>query len=394
MRGAGPDRGHRGRAGALGLALAAWILCAAPAPGAPFEAPALRASELLPAELLRGPHHTVEEEVGSDGFLPVFTVSSEYGRFAVVGEAALREQIREIEALAALREAGEAKAAQPPPTPTGAAPGAGWGRVPQPGGLVLANGERGGFRDLDAMKRSVAHRLGIDPRTSNAELQSELRRHVWAAWTRGMASPFAGSPAGEDDPTDLEEPERPDELLRDFSAEDLRRLHRIELAVMGVEEPLREAFLEHPHYGSRHGARLLDALSSLEDTADRSAFIEAAVAATTAEEARGFERMAALMRRYGEQTGGLERFLTVDGRVAAHASDGTLVVPVLAEHGAWTQGVASFAESLAAASGQDPQVARTRLLVSGSLSARAREEMERLGLSVTEKGLDGAPSQR
>ncbi|MDJ0847341.1 MAG: hypothetical protein QNK04_03065 [Myxococcota bacterium] len=391
MWGAGPGRdcwGLRGRL-ALGVAL---VLLGSPAGAAPFEAPTLRASELLPAELLRGPHHTVDEQVGSDGFLPVFTVSSEFGRFEVAGEAALREQIREIEALAALREAGAAEttpAPKPPPAPGGS--GLGWGEVPGQGGLVLAGGERGGFRDLDAMKRSVAHRLGIDPHTPNEALQSELRRHVWAAWTGGMASPFAEAPPKPSDVSDVHEPERPDALLRDFSAEDLRRLHRIELAVMGVDEPLREKFLEHPHYTSRHGTRLLDALSGLEDTADRSAFIEAAVAARSADEARGFERMATLLRRYGEQTGSLERFLTVDGRVAAHTTDGTLVVPVLAEHGAWTQGVARLAESLAAASGQDPEVARTRLLVSGSLSERARREMERLGLSVTEKGLGREP---
>ncbi len=355
-----------------------------------FEAPSLRASELLPPELARGPHHRVEEEVGSDGFLPVFTVSSDFGEFQVAGEAALREQVREIEALAALREAGSAEAAPTPGArpgvPRAGTPSGAWGTAPRAGNLSLSGGEGGAFRDLDAMKRSVAHGLGIDPNTANPELQSELRRHVWTAWTGGMASPFAASP---DDPAvALEEPERPEELLRDFSAEDLRRLHRIELAVMGVDEPLREEFLENPHYASRHGTRLLDALASLESTADRAAFIEAAVAASSAEEARGFERMATLMSRYGEQTGSLERFLTVDGRVAAHATDGTLVVPVLAEHGAWTRGVASFAESLARTTGEDPQVARTRLLVSGSLSDRARREIEGLGLKVTEKGLE------
>ena len=55
-----------------------------------------------------------------------------------------------------------------------------------------------------------------------------------------------------------------------------------------------------------------------------------------------------------------------------------------------TQGVASFAESLARAAGEDPEVARTRLLFSGSLSDRARQEMESLGLTVTDDALPGA----
>jgi hypothetical protein len=167
-------------------------------------------------------------------------------------------------------------------------------------------------------------------------------------------------------------------------------LHRIELAVMGVDEELREEFLENPHYASRHGARLLDSLSSLEDTSDRSAFIAEAARAGSQDEARAFERMAALMRRYGDQTGSLERFVTVGGRVAAYTEDGTLLVPVLGDHSSWTQGVASFAESMASAAGQDPDVTRTRLLFSGSLSERARKEMEQLGLSVGEQTLPGS----
>lgn len=363
-----------------------------------FEAPSLEASELLPADLLRGPHYAVEDEVETDGFLPVFTVTSEFGRFEARGEAGLRERIREIQALAALREASQAAKSKVPgggtpgvrtPAATGAPvaglPAGAFATAPKPGRLIFAAGDgAGGFSDLDSMKRKVAQRLGIDPYTSNPALQRELQQHVWAAWSGGLSSPFADD-AGNESITD--ELARADELVLDYSAEDLRRLQRLELTAMGVEEPLREKFLEHPYYTSRHGARLLDSLSELEDTADRAAFIEAAVAARSSEEARGFERMAELLRRYGRETGSLERFLTVDGRVAAHAGDGTLIVPVLAEHCAWTQGVASFAESLARSSGAAPGVVRTKLLVSGSLSDRARSEMEKLGLSVKERGL-------
>jgi hypothetical protein len=403
--GANPGFGGRGWLAALGVALTVAAAAEALAEDG-FEAPAHEARDLLPAELLRGPHHRVEPEVGSDGFLPVFGVSSDFGRYEARGEAALRETIREIEALAALREsAAEGGSAAPPAPgqpgapalpgrPLAGLPAGAWG-AGQTGGAGLALGGPGGaagFRDLEAMRREVASRLGIDPYTENAELQQELQRHVWATWAGRLSSPFVDADAAGAEPEPvLDAPERPDALVRDYSEEDLRRLYRIELAVMGVEEPLREAFLEHPHYTSRHGARILDSLAELEHTADRSAFIEAAVAADSEEEARGFERMAELLRRYGEQTGSLDRFLTIDGRVAAHASDGTLIVPVLAEHGAWTRGVASFAQSLARATGGDPELAGTRLLVSGSLSDRARSEMEDLGLRVTEQGLAEGP---
>jgi hypothetical protein len=367
--------------------------------GEGFETPALRASELLPAELMSGPHHRVEESVVSDGFLPVFTISSDFGTFEARGVEALRDRVFEIEALAALRGGSEPAEKPPSPLGPGAVPGAGtvkpglpvgaWGAQPKTGSLTLGGAADGGFVDLDSMKRTVAHRLGIDPYTGNEALQRELQQHVWAAYAGAARSPLTapeepGGAGGFDDP------ERSEELVRDYSAEDLRRLHRIELAVMGVDEELREEFLENPHYTSRHGARLLDSLSSLETTSDRSAFIAAAARAGSQEEARGFERMAALMRRYGDQTGSLERFVTVGGRVAAYTDDGTLLVPVLGDHASWTQGVASFAETMATAAGEDPDVTRTRLLFSGSLSQRARQEMEKLGLSVGEQTLPGA----
>jgi len=357
---------------------------------APFEAPVRSASELLSPELLKGPHHSVEERVGSDGFQPVFTVNSEFGSAEVTGEDALRERVREIGALVALREARSAPATTPSPAipPTGQLPAlqGAWGTGAQ-GSLVLpGKGEEGGFVDLQAMQRAVAHRLGIDPYTQNAELQEELRRHVWATYAGGQSSPFVPE-SSEAEATPPDEAERADELLRHFSEEDLRRLHRIELAVMGVDEELREQFLENEHYTSQHGARMLDSLADLEETSDRAAFISAAAGASSVDEARSFGRIAELMRRYGSQTGGLERFAIVQGRVAAYATDGTLVVPVLADHGVWTQGVASFAQSMARAAGQDPDVTRTELLMSGSLSSRAKQELRNLGLSVREQGL-------
>lgn len=335
----------------LALALAATALLGTD-PG--FEASSLRASQLLPPELLRGPHHRVEEAVASDGFLPLFRGSSDFGPFEARGLEALRERVREIEALAALRATGP----------------------------LTLGGTGGRFVDLDGMKRSVAARLGIDPYTPNQALQRELQQQVWAAYAGRGASP----PQAPAEPA--QEADRSEALVRDYSAEDLRRLQRIELAVMGVDEELREQFLDNPYYTSLHGARLLDSLSALEGTSDRSAFIELAAGAGSDEEARDFELLAELMRRYRDETGSFERFVSVGGHVAATTADGTLLVPVLGEHATWTRGVASFAESLARAAGEDPEVTRTRLLFSGSLSERARREMERLGLAVSDDELE------
>jgi hypothetical protein len=59
-------------------------------------------------------------------------------------------------------------------------------------------------------------------------------------------------------------------------------------------------------------------------------------------------------------------------------------VPVVADHALWTERVAHFTESMAAAAGADPEVARTRFLVSGSVSPRTRDELRQRGIELTE----------
>jgi hypothetical protein len=158
---------------------------------------------------------------------------------------------------------------------------------------------------------------------------------------------------------------------------------------------VREQFLEHPGYTPGEAARLVDALSELESTEDREAFIAAAAAAPSEQEARQFQRLAELMRRYHDETGTLQRFVAVDGRIAATTADGTLLVPVVADHATWNAPVAAFAESVARAAGRDPKLGKARVLVSGTLSERAREEMQGLGLDVTERALQtSSPSSR
>lgn len=369
---------------------AAFCLLAAPvaAPAAGFESEAGgTASELLAPELHEGPNHRVLEEVRVEGLVRVYTVESAFGRVEARGEEGVRQRIQEIAALVALREARS----QPKPgvKPGQAGPyGSAWPGMEGPKPVEVPDPTRVHvrFADLEAMKRAVAHELSIDPYSDNEALQQELQSHVWAAWNGGLNSPFV--PAEE--PTEDAPSERASGLVRDYAPEDLERLNRLELAAMGVDEEIRERFLEHSSYTPGEAARLVDALSELESTEDREAFIEAAAAAPSAQEARRFQQLAELMRRYHDETGDLQRFVAVDGRIAATTTDGTLLVPVLADHATWNAPVAAFAESVARAAGRDSELGGARVLVSGTLSERARQEMQGLGIDVTERALEAA----
>jgi hypothetical protein len=354
-----------------------------------------QASDLLPAALRQGPHHRVSETVRMDGLTRIYTVESEFGSFDARGEEGVRQRVLEVEALVSLRDArAEALARSQATQPGTAGPyGAQWPGTGRPGVAPAPDPTevRVRFADLDAMKRAVAHELSIDPYSDNETLQGELQSHVWAVWNGGMSSPFVPEEEPEEEPAS----ERAAGLVRDYAPEDLERLNRLELAAMGVDEEVREQFLEHPGYTPGEAARLVDALSELESTEDREAFIAAAAAAPSEQEARQFQRLAELMRRYHDETGTLQRFVAVDGRIAATTADGTLLVPVVADHATWNAPVAAFAESVARAAGRDPKLGKARVLVSGTLSERAREEMQGLGLDVTERALQtSSPSSR
>ena len=158
---------------------------------------------------------------------------------------------------------------------------------------------------IEEAKREIASTLGIDPYTRDSALQIELNKHAWVLFSKGLK--FGGGKADEDSAKGAESAaangaelaplgavqEAPDkdvavDRLAEDSAEDLQRWNRLELAVMGVPEELREEFLENDSYSPKHRTVLVGALAELEGTEGRVTFIEAAVAAKNGEEADAF----------------------------------------------------------------------------------------------------------
>lgn len=64
--------------------------------------PVLSASKLLPPQLLKGPYHTVNEKVTSDGYFNNYRIESTFGVFEVEGQQLLETRVGELVALAEL----------------------------------------------------------------------------------------------------------------------------------------------------------------------------------------------------------------------------------------------------------------------------------------------------
>jgi hypothetical protein len=388
------------------------------AEAAGFELPPLRdARDLLPPNLLEGPHHAVEETVYTDGTTHVFTIHSDFGTFFARGDDMVASRVHEVQALAALREmsaskefamaAGRALASpfvatwnlitKPVDTIVGVPKGA-WETVRRTSDL--ARGQRGELEDsafrefigFEAKKRQIAGELDVDPYSSNKALQKELNRFAWAAYAGGLPSmfvPFSKPPPdGEGDPADPGAEHRQREILRQYSPEDLDRLNRIELAVMGVSQPLCDEFIHHPWYSPRHETILVESLSALDLAKNRRAFIEVAVSAASEEDARFYQHTAELMRRYNDDVGRIEKIVAVGGTLTGYAAEGTLVVPFPADHAVWSPSTAAFARSFTEALPDDIEVRKTELLLSGTLSPKARAKIEDLGVEVVDRAFD------
>ena len=376
--------------------------------------PPRRASELLPADLLSGPYHRVDEHVVTGEFTNYYVISSDFGDFEARGDQMLRVRIREIEALATLSEMSEtaefARAASnalkspfvatwnlitnPVDTIRGIPVGA-WNAIEHTSQLMRR--ERGELEDsgllavigFESKKRQIANELDIDPYSSNRELQKQLNRFAWAAYAGGLPYLFVPFVDDRDFQSDLSGPQnRLTELLLFYSPEDLRRLNRIELAVMGVAKPLSDEFIRHPWYSPRHETVIVEALSALDLTADRAEFLRVAITARSEEEAGFYQRTAELMRVYSDRVSAFQRIVVINGVPMGYTQDGALVLPLPADHTIWNPTIAALTHAMTHSARAELNIERTELLVSGTVSSMARQKIEALGITVNERAFE------
>jgi hypothetical protein len=390
------------------------------AEAAGFELPDIASARaLLPLDLLTGPHHKVSDPVYSDGSLHIYTIVSDFGTFEARGDDMLRIRLREVDALATLEAmhtskefasaAGRALASpfvatwnvisNPVDTILGVPKGA-WEKIQRTS--ELARGDRGELEDsafkeligFERKKRRIAAELGVDPYSSNRVLQRSLNRFAWAAYAGGLPSMFIPFTDVETEtaaePAATSEADRLDEILQHYSPEDLDRLNRIELAVMGTPKPLGEQFIHHPWFSPRHETAVVDNLAALDLTENRVVFIEAAITAESEEDARFYQRNAELMRRYSDSVERIDRIVAIGGVVTGLCADGTLVVPLAADHALWSPATSEFVDAFTTTP-PELEIRRKRLLLSGTLSPLARSKIESRGVDVVEKAFDELP---
>ena len=395
-------------AGALGLAVAC------PAWADEFEYPGNRqASEILPKNMLAGPHFKVREKVVTYGYMHHWTIDSDFGVFEVTGDGALNKLLKEIHAIAALRKISNSDAfirsikhsakapvnlakgliLHPVDTITG---------IPKGIFSIFDNVAESITMDHDpsedsrlkqalfvsSWKRKFAHDFGIDVYSSNKVLQKELNRVGWAAAIGGLTVSAAGMASSATAVLVLKDMRLADqfaEALKEEPPSRLRIINDKKLAEMGVPEALREKYLAHPHFTPRHDTIIVGSLHDMKGARGQSAFLKYIMSAKDEVTANLFQNMAEMMRGYHEHVSPITDITPVGGFVVAKAANGSHMIPFPLDYGAWIPQARRYL-SYTKANYRDPGFdGKFNIWVRGTVTPLARQNVGRMGGTVTER---------
>jgi hypothetical protein len=386
------------------------------------ELPELSASEILRPEFLNGPHYAVRDPVPTASGMNQFTIDSDFGLFEADGNEMLLQRLKEIDAIARLRETSRtdefkkslvAAAKSPLNSAKNIArdPAQAISNVPK--GIMkflgraketVENVGKGGSDDAgegdrmkDAIgysdkKRKIALEMGIDPYTTNTVLQKELDDLAWASWAGGFSFsvatlPISGAAGAALTVSNLNS--SVEDLLREKTPAELEQVNRSTFRAMGANASDTERILHGGAFTPTQITAFAVHLKALKGVANRAAFVKvAAQKSTTEADALFCVYTAALMDQIHQKTP-IARIVMLRDFPICVAKDGTMIVALQWDYAAWTSGAASFTDDVQKLDGQSGQNKRILVALSGEVSPRLREELEKRAITVQDRLVPG-----
>src|SRR5262245_7065047 len=386
------------------------------------ELPELKASEILKPELLKGTHFAVRDLVPTNVGMNQFTIDSDFGVFEADGNEMLLQRLKEIDAIARLGDVSRTDefkksllvAAKSPLNSAknlARAPAQAISNVPK--GLMKFLGRakesvqnvgkggnddaRDGSRLKDAIgysdkKRKIALEMGIDPYTTNTVLQKQLDDLAWASWAGGFSFsvatlPISGAAGAALTVTDVNS--TVEDLLHEKSPDELDKINRSTFRSMGASASDVERILHGGAFTPTQATTFAVHLKALKGVANRGAFVKAAAEKSTTEaDALFCVYTAALMDQINQKTP-IARIVMLRDFPICVAKDGTIIVALQWDYAAWTSGAASFTDAVQKLAGKSGQNAHISVDLSGEISPRFREELEKHGITVQDRLVPG-----
>lgn len=374
--------------------------------------PVMRASALLPASLLSGPNHRVEERVENDGFMNHYRISSRFGNFDAQSTAEVEKRVAEINAIDALGRievsdefvkgvaaAGGsvvkgATSLVTSPVSTVSSAISGVGTLFRRAGDSLAGDPRSQYEDstlkaltgVSQAKRELAVSLGVDPYSSNEKLQDALNRVARGLAAGNLSASVGLAAVGGGVGTAITVTKTTatmNDVLRKTPPVDLRRRNREQLKAMEVNPDVVDLYLGNTVISPSYQTYFVHDLSSLSGVGGRVVPVKLAVRTGSDDVAMFRQRQMRMYSTYHASVGALERFVPLGEFAAAVTRDGKLVFLLPTDYLAWTGDLAASTEAIIVAVRQLSLDKQPReLWLGGSLSPAAQGAIEARGWTV------------
>jgi hypothetical protein len=351
------------------------------------EAVWLNASDLLAADVLRGPSHRVRDQAFTDGYMAHFDIDTDFGSFEAIGVPQVQRRIAEVEAIRKLVETskgdlfaeGLKRSIEQPidavkniiTHPVDSVKG-----VPKTVGhffsKVGSSIERGvnkvkenseaeqqasagdvgrgigntakSVAGFDKAKLDTAKQLGVDPYTDNVRLQEEMDKVTWAFFAGGLPLRIGAAVASAGVAVSVTNMVGVPEETYALTESELALRDQRALADMGVRPGDIQAFQIQSSLSTTRRHRMVKALQALPNATGRGRIILLANSCATPQQA-DFLVAALSMIEERQRSGAADyKELHVFGRLPGGVTAaGILEVPAPVDHVTWTEQVAGFA---------------------------------------------------
>jgi len=378
-----------------------------------FEVPGSRqAKDIIGAGALKGEHYRIRDLVLNDGYTDRWTVDSDYGAFEVAGDGALRKLLVEIRALAELQKVKKSKAyvdglkgavkapieltksliTNPVDTVTGVPKGF-YALMENVGTSATSTqdpSEDARYAQalkMSSFKRDYADKLDVDVYSSNKVLQKELNSVAWASTVGDLTFSVAMLPAGVGGSvaSNVRIANSVKNAVKYEPPARLRIINGEKLEKIGIPEDLRKRYLDHPAFTPYHDTVIAANLEALNGVAGLDNFLSLAVTAEDETQANFYTAMAQMLRGYHETVAKLTRISVVGRFTVAQTAGGQAFIALPVDRLVWTSRVFVVSDSLKSSYKQPDFNGKFDLWVMGTLSPRARQELENRNFTVVEK---------
>lgn len=406
--------------------------------------PVLRAKDVLPAGMLSGPHYRVNRNVASNGYLNLYSLSTDYGEYSVIGTYELKQRIQETAALTELQKFTDSKvfvdAAKEAGTDILTAPGRAVETVAEavtdpkktaqkvkkiPTGIKNlfedisdgissgaravsdavssdGKGEKGGpsgtqkvadmatreaadYTGYSERESELYRKLKVDPYTDNKPLRDRVRRIANIQTVVNLGSRFVpGIPNIPGVGEASKYLSLADKLSLYANPRELKEKNTLALQGMGVSQSVIDRFLSDGDFSPVMQTLIVDSLREMPRASGKSEFLSGICDSKSRESGTFYTRAAGYLARYSSSQRSFVRLIAVRKMPAGITGDGEAVVALPADRVYWTKFIDTIVSGYRAEVKNSSAVDSVLVVLAGTLSPMSKTKLDAQGIKYME----------